>query len=79
MQLVTIISQDSCPIQNLFIDWNPVYADPFHAGPVSDGANKLWRPADETTISPFAQLIRDAKKLQVLFLRHSGLTDLDLA
>lgn len=29
-------------------------------------------------MSPFASLIRDSKKLQVLFLRHSGLVDADL-
>ncbi len=78
MQLISIISADNCPIQNLFIDWNPIYTDPFKSGPVSEGTNKLWRPSDETQMSPFAQLVRDAKKLQVLFLRHSGLTDHDL-
>jgi Ran GTPase-activating protein (RanGAP) involved in mRNA processing and transport len=62
----------------LFIDWNPIYAEPFHAGPVNDGDNKLWKATDDTAISPFAQIVRDAKKLQVLFLRHSGLTDNDL-
>jgi hypothetical protein len=54
MQLIQILSQDSCPIQNLFIDWNPIYADPFKAGPVAEGTNKMWKPADETAISPFA-------------------------
>lgn len=29
-------------------------------------------------MSPFAKLIQDSKKLQVLFLRHSGLVDNDL-
>lgn len=73
--MTTILSHDNCPIQNLFIDWNPVYAEPFQAGPVPDGTNQVWQPADETQISPFAQIVRDCKKLQVLFLRHSGLTD----
>jgi len=62
MQLVTILSHDNCPIQNLFLDWNPVYAEPFKAGPVEE-ENALWEPADETVVSPFACLIRDAKKL----------------
>lgn len=48
MQLIQIVSADNCPIQNLFIDWNPIFADPFKAGPVAEGTNKLWRPADET-------------------------------
>lgn len=77
-QLSTILSADNCPIQNLFIDWNPVYADPFKAGPVGSDENKLWVAADESVVGPFAQLVRDAKKLQVLFLRHSGLCDNDL-
>lgn len=72
------MSHDNCPIQNLFLDWNPIYADPFKAGPVGGDENALWQPADETVISPFAQIVRDAKRLQVLFLRHSGLNDSDL-
>ena len=61
--LITILSHDNCPIQNLFIDWNPVHAEPFQAGPVPDGTNKVWQPADESQISPFAQIVRDCKKL----------------
>jgi Ran GTPase-activating protein (RanGAP) involved in mRNA processing and transport len=76
-QLITTLSADNCPIQNLFIDWNPVHADPFKSGPVADGENQLWQPGEDE-LSPFAQLVRDAKKLQVLFLRHSGLNDSDL-
>ena len=76
-QLTTILSHDNCPIQNLFIDWNPIYAEPFQAGPVSNGTNHLYKPAEDQ-VSPFAQIVRDAKKLQVLFLRHSGLNDNDL-
>jgi Ran GTPase-activating protein (RanGAP) involved in mRNA processing and transport len=55
-----------------------VYANPFKAGPVGSDENQLWQPTDETVISPFAQIVRDAKRLQVLFLRHSGLNDNDL-
>jgi len=55
-----------------------VYANPFKAGPVGSDENQLWQPTDETAISPFAQIVRDAKRLQVLFLRHSGLNDNDL-
>lgn len=61
--LVTILSADNCPIQNLFIDWNPIYSETFRGGEVPQGTNSLWKPADENKLGPFAQLVQDAKKL----------------
>ena len=52
-QLTQILSHDNCPIVNLFIDWNPIYADGFKAGPVPDGTNKLYH-GPEDSVSPFA-------------------------
>ena len=69
---------------NLFLDWNPVYEEDFRAGDsVPPGTNKLYqmKPAVEEEpeeISLFAKLISEAKKLQVIFMRASGLGDKDL-
>jgi hypothetical protein len=75
--LIAALAQDNCPIQNLFLDWNPIYDDSFKGGTPDASNNNLYSQTPEE-LSPFAQLVQDAKKLQVLFLRHSGLNDKDL-
>lgn len=38
--LTSYLSEDSCTIQNLFLDWNPIYTDEFTAGDsVAAGVN----------------------------------------
>ena len=67
--LTNYLSEDNCPITNLFLDWNPIYTDDFQSGDsVPDGTNKLYEvpPAEEDypeEFSPFAKLISEAKKL----------------
>ncbi len=39
-KLIGYINADSCPIVNLFIDWNPIYTDDYKAGQVG----QLWKP-----------------------------------
>lgn len=75
------MASDSCPIVNLFLDWNPIYEDDFRAGDnfAADGSNKLWVQEDEEKPNLWSKLIEANKKLQVLFLRASGLTDIDLS
>lgn len=79
-KLVTAISADNCPIINLFMDWNPLYNDDFKAGDANSagGINSLWEAENEETPNPWARLIESGKKLQVLFLRASGLQDSDM-
>lgn len=86
IQILTgYLSEESCPIINLFLDWNPVYSDEFTAGDsVPAGANQIYElqpPTEEDPIgeiSPYAKLIAEGKKLQVVFFRASGLRDKDL-
>lgn len=70
-KLVGYLAQDSCPIMNLFIDWNPIYTDEFKAGDMNAGcdSNKLYKVADEEEQNPWSKLIESCKKLQVLFVR----------
>lgn len=70
---------------NLFLDWNPVYTEEFKAGDsVPAGTNQLYEmqpPSEEDgqeEISLFAKIISEGKKLQVVFMRASGLNDKDL-
>ena len=74
--LTNVLAQDNCPIQNLFIDWNPIYTDEFQGGTPDAGDNARYTPEEEEP-SPWATLVAEAKRVQVLFLRHSGLTDRD--
>lgn len=67
------MSHDSCPVLNLFLDWNPIYTDDYTGG--YDG--RLYQPADDEP-SLWGNLVEKAKKVQVMFLRHSGLVDHDL-
>lgn len=86
MQVLTnYLSEENCPITNLFLDWNPIYTDDFVAGDSAPaGTNQLYelQPGTEEDpvgeISPFAKLIAEGKKLQVVFMRASGLRDKDL-
>jgi len=77
--LVTALCADNCPIINLFVDWNPIYTDEFKAGDTyaACGSNELYVTGEEE-INPWAKLIESNKKLQVLFLRASGLVDADM-
>lgn len=80
-QLVGVLSQDNCPVVNLFIDWNPIYKDDYTGGYIEDNKDCLFTPDEESeppVTSIWASLVEKAKKVQVLFLRHSGLTDADL-
>lgn len=45
-QLITILSQDSCPILNLFIDWNAIYNDNYKEGYIEDNMDNLHKPDD---------------------------------
>ena len=82
--LVGYLTEDNCPITNLFLDWNPIYTEEFKAGDsVPHGTNQLYQTAEPVEgepeeFSPYAKLISEAKKLQVLFLRACCLTDKDL-
>jgi len=82
--LITHLADDHCPIANLFLDWNPIYTDDFKAGDsVPFGSNAFYQPpavaeGETEPLSQFARLISESKKLQVLFLRASGLKDKDL-
>ena len=77
--MVTALSADNCPIINLFVDWNPIYTDEFKAGDAyaAGGSNEIYCTPDED-VNPWAKLIESNKKLQVLFLRSSGLKDSDM-
>ena len=67
--LLNYLSEDNCPITNLFLDWNPLYAEDFKAGDsVAMGSNKLYElpqaeEGEQEQYSPFARLISEAKKL----------------
>jgi len=78
-ELITYICADNCPIINLFLDWNPIYTDDFKAGDTNAAiGNEFYVPGEEDP-NPWAKLIESNKKLQVLFLRASGLKDSDLS
>jgi hypothetical protein len=77
-QLINVVAHDSCPIVNLFIDWNPIYTDSYKGGYVNAGDSNLIYKPEEDEPSIWGTLVEKAKKLQVLFLRHSGLTDFDI-
>jgi hypothetical protein len=77
------LSDPNCPVLNLFFDWNPVYADEGFKSGSNYAQNALYKPAEgdeetEAEMSPFARILKDCKRLQVLFLRASGLTDKDV-
>lgn len=83
--LTNYLAEEHCPVTNLFLDWNPIYRDNFRAGDsVPAGQNQLYElsgasDADpDGEVSPFAKLISEGKKLQVVFFRASGLRDRDL-
>ena len=82
--MIGYLGEDNCPITNLFLDWNPVYTEEFKAGDsVPAGCNQPYEiqaaGEDEAEeMSLFARLISEGKKLQVVFLRASGLKDIDL-
>ena len=40
--LIAALAQDNCPIQNLFLDWNPIYDDSFKGGTPDASDNKLY-------------------------------------
>jgi len=71
-----ILANENCPIQNLFLDWNPIYSDDFRGGYPDDQADAYHPGPEESSV--WAKLVQDAKKVQVLFIRHCDLTDRDL-
>lgn len=73
--LISSLSEESCPVANIFVDWNPLYGDDYSTSKGYD--NEPYTPAEDEP-SLFAKLISDAKKLQVCFLRANNLTDRDL-
>lgn len=73
--MITSLSEESCPIANIFIDWNPLYSDDYSTSRAYDS---VPYKAQDDEPSLFAKLISDVKKLQVCFLRASNLTDRDL-
>lgn len=52
MKLISYLSADSCPIVNLFIDWNPIYTDDYVAGE----PGTLWTAQSEEDVNPWAKL-----------------------
>jgi hypothetical protein len=57
--LISYLSEDTCPVANLFIDWNPIYDDRYDTA--KGDANELHRDEDDPSL--FSKLISDAKKL----------------
>ena len=44
--MVGYLSEDNCPITNLFLDWNPIYTEEFKAGDsVPAGTNQPYEMA----------------------------------
>jgi Ran GTPase-activating protein (RanGAP) involved in mRNA processing and transport len=41
-QLINIVSADSCPILNLFIDWNPIYTEKYTGGYPNENDSSLF-------------------------------------
>lgn len=64
---MTYLQEPSCPVLNLFMDWNPIYADEgYTAG--DNGSGKPYECAEATEEepaeqSPFARLIENCKRL----------------
>jgi len=45
--LIHYLGEDSCPITNLFLDWNPIYTDEFQSGDlVPVGTNNYYQTPD---------------------------------
>ena len=43
LTLIGYLSEDNCPVTNLFLDWNPLYQEEFKAGDsVPAGTNALY-------------------------------------
>jgi hypothetical protein len=45
--------QDSCPVLNLFFDWNPIYADDYHP---ATGNEQLYQRKSPDELNLFAKL-----------------------
>lgn len=81
-KLIAFLAADNCPIVNLFVDWNPIYSDAFIPGDKNIEANgeNMYVPEEgEEEQNPWGKLIESNRKLQVLFMRSSGLKDADVA
>lgn len=70
--LAEYLSAESCPILHLFFDWNPICTEDFAS--VRGNNNDLYE-VPEGELHPFAKLLKQNNRLQVLFLRASGVTD----
>lgn len=56
-KLLTYLSNEHCPVVNLFIDWNPIYTDQFKAGDALLATEQeLYKPQGEEEPSPWARL-----------------------
>lgn len=80
-KLIAFLAADNCPIVNLFVDWNPIYSDSFIPGDKNIEANggNFYVPEEgEEEQNPWGKLIDSNRKLQVLFMRSSGLNDVDV-
>ncbi|CDW82788.1 UNKNOWN [Stylonychia lemnae] len=75
-QMIDYLSQETCPIQHLFFDWNPIYENDYSTQFAQ--RNQLYQPKQATESCLFAKLLQQNHKLQVLFLRASNLTDEDV-
>jgi hypothetical protein len=52
--LVEYMTQDSCPVLNLFIDWNPIYSDDYIQA--MGDQNPLYKKRSPDEQSLFAKL-----------------------
>jgi hypothetical protein len=64
---MTYLQEPSCPVLNLFMDWNPIYDDEgYQAGDNGSGKPYVCREAteeEEAEQSPFARLVENCKRL----------------
>lgn len=60
----------------MFFDWNPIYENDYITSPLV--VNKPYQKKSEEEINPFAKLLKQNNKLQVLFLRADNLQDSDI-
>ena len=56
-KLVDYLGEDKCPVQNLFVDWNPIHTDDFKAGDrYLTEQQDLYETQEEEEINPWARL-----------------------
>ena len=64
-KFTTYLSNNHCPIINVFMDWNPIYEDGFKAGDSNalGDNNKIVKSEGEDVVNPWAKFIESCKKL----------------